>query len=259
MADRPNIKLISLDLDGTALDFDDQHSWLADPLVDVLNGLGRHGVYWCCNSGRHYQNQLGIVQACRGLENMPVAVCAGERFIYWTKPHTHAHEPFNSEMHDRLAKLHPQVCAAVEPHRSRVLREYPIIREYDRDGIVGWQLADESRAPELVADYKRILSEVPDAQVLRNREWVVSNHILAGKGVLLTEVALKFGIDRSSILAIGDHMNDIDMLDGRVAGFVGCPADSGDELKSVVRTAGGLVSALDHTAGTVDIIRRICI
>ncbi len=257
MADSCDIKLICVDLDGTVLDFDDLHCWFADDFVEVLNILGERGVRWCTNSGRNHQNQLGLIQACRPMRNMPVAIGAGERFIYWFEPLYHAHEPFNTDMRNMLDELNPKVHAALDPHRERLRREFSFIEEFDRDKIVGWKLSDEAQAPALVEEYERILADVPDAQVLRNHEWVIANHVRAGKGILLEEIAGKLGIPQERILAVGDQDNDRDMLTGRAAKYVGCPNDAGEEIKAAVLAAGGIVSKKEHTAGTVDIIKQL--
>jgi hydroxymethylpyrimidine pyrophosphatase-like HAD family hydrolase len=256
VSDAGELKLICLDLDGTALDFDARHLWLADPLVDVLNAAGRRGIAWCTNSGRGYQNQLGLIQACRPLDNMPVALLSGERFIHWLEPRFQPHEPFNSLMQERMKALYPRVVAAVTPHKERLRAEYEFNYEHDIDLIIGWNLVSQQQAPALVADLEGILAGVPDAQVLRNGAWVVINHRAAGKGVVLREVCDRLKISRENVLAIGDHLNDLDMLDGRAAAHTGCPADAHEDLQATVRAAGGIISQYNHTAGTVDIIRQ---
>ena len=256
VTDAGRIKLICLDLDGTALDFDEQHCWLADDLVEVLNALGPREVQWCTNSGRNHQSQFGLVQACRPLRNMPVALLAGERFIYWLQPHYAPHEPFNTMMEERMADLYPRVQQALAPHRKRLDQTYQFNFETDDEMVPGWNLVDEAQVPALVADLEKVLGDVPDAQVLCNGTWVVITHATAGKGVVLEEVARHLLIPRQSVLAIGDHLNDLDMLDGRAAAHVGCPADADQEIIEAVKSAGGMVSDKPHTTGTAQILRR---
>ncbi len=252
-----NIQLICLDLDGTALDRDDKHAWLSDGVVDVLNTLGERGVRWLVNSGRSYQNQIGVAQACRRLENMPVAILSGERFIHWLSPRRGPHEPFNTQMLRRLESLYPQVTGALEPHLPRLRDRYRFNYEQDMDLILGWNLSSIDDVPAFEGELTELLASVPDAQLLRNMTWIIVTHREAGKGVVLTEAARHLGIPREQVLAIGDHLNDLDMLDGRAAGCVGCPADADDAIKAAVRRAGGMVSRHEHTAGTVDIIKTL--
>jgi hydroxymethylpyrimidine pyrophosphatase-like HAD family hydrolase len=254
---RAPVRLIALDLDGTALGRDELHAWLEDGLVEVLNGLAARGIDWCTNSGRNHSNQIGIIHACRPLLHMPVAVLGGERFIHWLRPKFAPHQPFNSVMQRKMDGLHPQVIAALAPHRERFRATYEFNHEQDVDGVVGWNLVDSARTPVFEAELKSIVSGIAEAQVLRNNDWIIVTHRDAGKGVILAETARHLGIPRESVLAIGDHHNDLDMLDGRAAGHVGCPGDSDELVKTAVRAAGGIVSDLPHALGTADIIKRL--
>lgn len=257
MSGSRDIQLICLDLDGTAADHAGPHTWLADHVVDVLNEVGQRGVRWCVNSGRSFQNQIGMIQACRPLVNMPVALLSGERFIHWTGERSLSHEPFNTLMRTRLEKMYPQVTAALGPHLERLRATYQFNYEQDTDLIIGWNLNTRPHTETFITELRTLLAGVPDAQILQNATWVIVTHREAGKGVVLAEAARHLGIAREQILAIGDHLNDLDMLDGRAAAHVGCPADSDPEVKAIVRRAGGMIASAEHTRGTVEIIRRM--
>jgi len=257
MAVPADIKLICLDLDGTAAEHDGQHAWLADAVVDALNALGQRGVRWCANSGRSFDNQLGLIQACRRLVNMPIAILSGERFIHWLAPQMRPHEPFNGRMRTRLEQMYPRVRATLEPHRERLRRSYAIRSEQDIDLIIGWNLESASQATQIAAGLRELLAPVPEAQILQNVTWVIITHRAAGKGVVLAETGRALRVGRENILAIGDHLNDLDMLDGRAAAHVGCPADADDEVKAVVRAAGGVVAGEAGVVGTAEILRNL--
>ena len=254
------IQLVSLDLDGTALDGDADHDWLADEVVEILNQAGRRGVVWCSNSGRHFQNQLGLIQACRHLTNLPVAVLAGERYIHWCKPVPRGHEPFNSQMDERMRELHPKIVAAVEPFCAGWRQEFQFSTEIERDSVVGWKLAADSQVEAFYEQVSGAVASIDDAQVLRNGVWIIVTHVLAGKGVLLAELARCLDIPRENILAVGDQWNDLDMLDGRSAAHVACPADADPKVIDTVRAAGGYISGAAGFCGTAEILRRfLCV
>jgi hydroxymethylpyrimidine pyrophosphatase-like HAD family hydrolase len=59
-------------------------------------------------------------------------------------------------------------------------------------------------------------------------------------------------IDRSTVLAAGDHFNDISMLDGRYAAYPCCPSNAIPEVKRTVRAAGGHVGSLPAAAGIAE-------
>jgi len=255
-SDSAVIRLVCVDLDGTILDTDEVHFWIADGAVEVLNELGRRGIPWCTNSGRSRSNQLGLVQACRTLEHMPVALLAGEREIYWCHPEFRHHEPFNTQMDDLVRELQPRTIRALAPHMDRLRRTFEFTRDVQKMLSVGWRLADPVQAASLVRELRVLLSDLADAQVLRNGKWVVITHAAVGKSVLLAEASTHLSIARENILAIGDQCNDLDMLDGRVAGCVACPGDADEEVQATVTTAGGYVSGQPGSAGAVEAIRR---
>lgn len=257
MPGRDAVQLICLDLDGTALDTDGVHWWLADELVELLNALADRGVRWCANSGRTADNQFGIIQACRSLANMPVAVLACERYIYWTQPRWRSHEPFNSGMRQRMDELYPRMLQVLQPHRERLRVRFEFLHELDRDGICAWCLADESAAPALAIELNAMIESIPDAKVLRNKDWLILTHELASKGLVLREAAGHLGIPPEGILAIGDNYNDLDMLDPAIAARLGCPSDAVPDVMDAVTAAGGTVSGLPGSSGTADVIRRM--
>ena len=59
-----------------------------------------------------------------------------------------------------------------------------------------------------------------------------------------------------AILAVGDQHNDLDMLDGTVAGYVGCPADADAVILETVRAAHGWIAETPGSAGTAALIDR---
>jgi hydroxymethylpyrimidine pyrophosphatase-like HAD family hydrolase len=79
---------------------------------------------------------------------------------------------------------------------------------------------------------------------------------ITGKGNTLLSYARYAGLHREEILAVGDHLNDLSMLDGSSAGRVGCPSDAVPEVRDAVRRAGGGVASQPGPLGTVAIIRR---
>jgi len=86
--------------------------------------------------------------------------------------------------------------------------------------------------------------------------WMRFTHREIHKGSSLAELARLLEIPRSDVLAIGDHHNDIPMLDGSAAAMVACPANAVDEVKEVVRSAGGYVSPFAWGEGVADAIRH---
>jgi hydroxymethylpyrimidine pyrophosphatase-like HAD family hydrolase len=258
MSDTPSA-IVCLDLDGTSLDHDGLHVWFAPAVAQAINEASRRGAVWCPNSGRTAENQMGIVQACRELETMPTAILAGERYVYdvhRTGQILKPRQPGNESARRKAKELAPLTRAALEPSLAELKAQFGPAEWYPREEFVAWLLTDTTDPTAFVEAVQRLLQPLPQAQVLHNGRWVVVTHADFGKGRVLAAVAAGLDVPRERILAIGDQPNDLDMLDGRVAAYVGCPSDAAAAIKATVRNAGGWIADKPGTAGTADLIRR---
>jgi hypothetical protein len=77
------------------------------------------------------------------------------------------------------------------------------------------------------------------------------------KGLALDELAGRLEIGKSSILAIGNGHNDISMLTGEVAKFVGCPVNAETEVMAEVHASGGHISRKTILGGVIDVIEAV--
>ncbi len=60
------------------------------------------------------------------------------------------------------------------------------------------------------------------------------------------------GVLPLQIMAVGDHLNDLPMLDRRYAHHLACPANAVDAVKKRVITQGGHVSSTNVAEGLVE-------
>ena len=65
-------------------------------------------------------------------------------------------------------------------------------------------------------------------------------------------------MDAAGIFAVGDHQNDLPMLDGTHARHVACPGNAIDPVKRAVRAAGGYVAREPYSAGVIEALRFYC-
>lgn len=255
----PPAAVICLDLDGTGVEHDGIHAWFSDSVARAINEAARRGAVWCANSGRSADNQMGMIQACRELEAMPIAILSGERYIH-DFHHTGfalvPRQPNNDLAKQKARELAPRTKAALEPKLADLEAKFGLVEWHPRAEFVAWLLTDTTDQVAFTQEVQRLLHCVPDAQVLRNGRWVVVTHADFGKGRVLATAVADLGVPRERILAIGDQPNDLDMLDGRAAGYVGCPSDADQKIIETVRRAGGWVADHSGTAGTADLIRR---
>jgi hydroxymethylpyrimidine pyrophosphatase-like HAD family hydrolase len=251
--------MICVDLDGTAVDSDRLHAWFSEDVAEALNAAVRRGAVWCTNSGRHAHNQFGMIQACRALEVLPVAILAGERYIYDVNPITgtmRSREPYNQRAKHKSLELSPRVQGALAPQLRDLEAAYGVAEYFPAAEYTGWLLEPGADAVAFAAAVRTHLAAMTEAQVLRNGAWVLVIPAEFGKGRVLADLAAGLGVGREYILALGDQHNDLDMLEGRHAGHVGCPADADPEVRQTIRAARGWVAGQPGSSGTAGLIRR---
>ncbi|MCP4249547.1 MAG: HAD hydrolase family protein [bacterium] len=251
--------LICLDLDGTSVEHDGLHAWFSDAVARAINEATGRGVVWCSNSGRSAENQYGLIQACRTLDTMPIAILSGERYIHDLHSTGYAliaRQPNNDLAAARARDLAGKAKQVLAPSLDRLQERGGVGEYHPREEFVAWLLTEQADWSGFVAEVRQALQPLPEAQVLRNGRWVVVVHADFGKGKILTETARTIGVPPGRILAVGDQPNDLDMLTGRSAHYPGCPADADVEVLDTVTAAGGWIADAPGCAGTVELIER---
>ncbi len=255
-----DIRCIVLDFDGTILDYGDPPVFFDAAVVEILNDLPGRDILWCANSGRDFEDQQRVLARSveMGLRHLPDALICSESMIFLRDDDDSfvPLEPWNSSVTDALLSFHRDVQKELEPFLG-------LIREtYRPDPIVWHELGtaflidDGDRKPrKLFHDLLNYLAPLPDAMVTMNGGWVAVHMHQLGKGNALAEYARARGFTADQLLAVGDHLNDLNMLNGRPARHVGCPGDAVPEVRQAVRKAGGIVGSLPGPTGTVDVLR----
>lgn len=260
MAHTPSrIRLLSLDFDGTILDYTEEGPVLHPAVTGILNELAHRGIAWVANSGRSLDELKAIVGASthRGLTHLPQAFLCLESLIFECRgPMVRPLQSWNDRMIGILRELHTRVRVVLEPRLPEIRARFTD-EIYLEELYAAFSLREEERMPEELCGQLRVwLDGVEGATLTRNGRWVAVHSAHAGKGNILRAYAARAGFDLDEILAVGDHFNDLSMLDGTAAAFVGCPADAIEEVKAAVRTAGGHVAASGGPPGTAEVIRK---
>lgn len=253
------IRLVSLDFDGTILDYPESGPVLHPCIIEILNELSLRGIAWVANSGRSLEEMKRIVEASAraGLQHLPQAFLCLECLIFECMGTIfRSVEPWNSEMVETLRELHKRVRAALGPHVDEI-RDRFTSEIYMEELYVAFKLDEPEVKPVALFEALRgWLRGVEGAALTRNGSWVAVHSARAGKGSVLRAYAARTGFEYDEILAVGDHYNDLTMLDGTAAGHVGCPADAIDEVKEAVMAVGGHVAQSEGPPGTAEVIRR---
>lgn len=246
------LRLFSTDFDGTLIEHPSDGRCLP-AFGEVLRHHRDLGGLWAVNTGRSLEHAVeGLLLFSAPVE--PDFLLTSEREIFsrnddgtWT-PH--------SEWNDLCTARHDALDEAAAP----IIRTICSFAEQSPDVTV---IEEGGRPAGLITTSEEVMEEValfieresiehPDFSYQRNTVYLRFCHSDYHKGASLGEVCRMLQIDRSAVLAAGDHFNDIPMLDGRYAAFPCCPSNAIAEVKRTVLAAGGHVAALPAAAGVAE-------
>ncbi len=250
------IRLLSTDFDGTLIGHEPD-SRTAASLAGALTGLRERGAVWAVNTGRQLWFALeGLEHAHLPHDPEFVLTCEKDIFHRTGEGAWEAFGDWNARMEERTTELFARarhVLAAIEEMSSS---GEGIEMLYENGRIAGLMTPDTDTMERTVQLILTAAADVPEFSFNRNHVWMRFAHREIHKGSALAELSRLLGIPRGEVLAIGDHHNDIPMLDGSAAGMVACPANAVGEVKEIVRAAGGYVSRHPWGEGVADAIRH---
>ena len=250
------ITLLSTDFDGTLVEHDAIPQVPAE-LFALLRDLRQRGVLWAINTGRELDH---IVEGLREFKFPiePDFVLTAERKVF----HRGASGVWQDygDWNSRCLRDHQELfgkAGALLGDIQAYLRRHPqAYGIYEGDRMVGLATETEEQMDEMCAFLERERVRVPGFQFMRNTIYVRFCHEAYSKGTALGELARLTGVRPEQIFAAGDHYNDIPMLDGRHAKWVGCPSNAVPAVKKTVRQAGGYVACGNCGHGALEALRH---
>lgn len=250
------LRLLSTDFDGTLIGHEPD-ARTAVSLAAALQDLRGRGAVWAVNTGR----QLWF--ALEGLEHAhlphdPEFVLSSEKDIFRRveEGSWEAFGEWNASTEARTADLFGRAQHVLEAIREMTAGEDGVEILYENGRVAGLMTADAPMMDVVAARIREAAADLPEFSFNRNDVWMRFAHREIHKGSSLAELARLLGIPREEVLAIGDHHNDIPMLDGHAAAMVACPGNAVEEVKRVVRANGGYVSPYPWGEGVADAIRH---
>lgn len=250
-----HIHLLSTDFDGTLIGHG-AAGRCAPVLAEALDRHHRAGGRWAVNTGRPLWHALEGIAAL-GAPVLPDFFITEEREIYrqtsrgeWT-----AHGDWNvccRRRHDELFD-HPDAkrlfarieLLAAKARGTRLL--------YENGRPAGLVTACEEDMEFVAAGIAEFLPKAPPGlHYQRNTIYLRFCHQDHHKGAALGELRRLEGIAAENAFAIGDHFNDLSMLDGRHAAMTACPSNAIDAVKAQVGNSGGYVAGLPWAEGVAE-------
>ena len=250
------IRLLSTDFDGTLIGHEPDARTAAS-LTSALCELRAKGAAWAVNTGRQLWFALEGLEHAR-LPHDPEYVLSSEKDIYHRvgEGDWEAFGEWNAHTERRVVDLFDRAGHVLDAVREMSDADNNIEILYENGRVGGLMTADTGTMDRVAEKIRALAAGVPDFSFNRNMVWMRFTHREIHKGSALAELARLLGISRGEVLAIGDHHNDMPMLDGSAAAMVACPANAVREVKDLVRAAGGYVSPFPWGEGVADAIRH---
>lgn len=246
-----SLRLICTDFDGTIADGNGQP--ISPVFFERLYAWRQRGpVYWIINTGRTYES-LHDELTLRQAPIWPDWIVAIEREI-WLVRNRRAVGWF--EWNRKCELMHTQLFESVNPvwkfvedyivhHTNAQLVE-------DAGSPLGIIASSDEEADEISAYITPLLKDWPTLVAVRNSIYFRFSHRFYHKGVCLEAIANGLGVLPMQTFVIGDHLNDLPMMDRRYARHLACPGNAVDEVKEKVQTEGGYVAQATVAEGTVE-------
>jgi len=246
-----SLRLLCTDFDGTIAEPEGKP--ISPAFFERLTAWRAKGpLYWVVNTGRTFESlQEELIR--RRVPIWPDWVVAVEREI-WLVRDRRGIGWF--EWNRKCELLHTQLFETVRPF-WKLVEDY--ILGHTKAKLVedpGSPLAIisscEEEADEISAFITPLLKNWPMLVPVRNSIYFRFSHKFYDKGVCLEAIANGMGILPLQVMAVGDHMNDLPMLERRYAHHLACPANAVDEVKAKVRSQGGYLASAGVAEGVVE-------
>ncbi|MDD5199538.1 MAG: HAD hydrolase family protein [Terrimicrobiaceae bacterium] len=244
------IRLISTDFDGTLVGHPSDGRCVPS-LARALAEFKASGGLWAINTGRslpHIIEGIAILDA----PVQPDFLVTHEQEIHHRGSAGEWRDfgDWNAVCRARHTELFRRAAPIFQRVRSLVSAAADVTLIEEKDRPTGLITTDELVMDRVVAGIEAMRSTVPGFHYQRNTIYLRFCHADYHKGSALGELCRLTGVSRDETFAIGDHFNDLSMLDGRYARNVACPANAIPEVRAAVTAAGGRIADAPFGEGT---------
>jgi len=248
-------RLITLDLDGTAVQYE-PFLRLDPSLIECLHQVRTEGIHWIMNSDRSVEDMLSLVQHLPSID-WPVALLSNQRDILFLceTGRYEPHDIWNKEQ-EVIHQILWDKISPFFPIWGREIEERFHVRMRFMNERVFTFMVLEKQVEALGEILKEKVTPWQEAKVSGNHQWRSLVHRRFSKGRVLSEAIRCLGVNPGEVLAVGDSLNDISMLNGITAFLVGCPSNASSEVIAAVRDARGLVATESGALGTTQVIKH---
>ena len=254
------IKLIALDFDFTLVDYQPPRKpVIEDEPLKLFNRLAENGIQIGIVTGRRFD---GLEDVLKGVGRpvgspFPTYLITNDSYPYLKNEEGRftQNEAENRALADSIMQkvetILPHVPDCLGALRSAGL--IPVAWGVDSGNGVTIEMKSWNEAQ---SGLELLEGGISDAEYCRNYSLLHIKPSGEGKGTAVFRLAQKLGIQSDEVLAIGDSLNDLSMLDGRYGFRSGTPANGDEIVKKAVLANHGFVSQFRASLGTADCIRQ---
>ncbi len=232
-----SVKLISTDFDGTLVG---AHEGLEHFFELVKEQRKRHNVEWVINTGRNWESLVTEMHD-RSFPILPDWLVLVEREVYKIcRDHPVGDYDWNNcceEVHTSLFNSVPDFWTSLTEFIVEQTSAETISEEHSPIAI---RASNDDEADRIHHFIHGLLPSYPQLAMMRNSVYFRFAHEAYHKGSGLQRVQEHLEVGPEATMVIGDHYNDIPMLDSTCAHFIACPSNAIPQVRSHVKERGGI-------------------
>jgi Cof subfamily protein (haloacid dehalogenase superfamily) len=163
---------------------------------------------------------------------------------------------------ESLKQLHARIDRWVEANRPYLVEVQPIERAFDAGEEPIQGMVCGTVAEMIAAERQLLLSDVAGQIAMHRTEYAARNLSIldllppgCSKGAALDSLARIRGLERNQIMAIGDNLNDLEMLE--YAGRAVVMANAGEEVLALAMRRGWEVTASNDDDGVALAVEEV--
>jgi Cof subfamily protein (haloacid dehalogenase superfamily) len=181
---------------------------------------------------------------------------------YGTMVFTFDREGTGALVIESLQQLHARIDRWVEANRPYLVEVQPLERAFDAGEEPIQGMVCGTVAEMLAAQRQLLLSDVGGQIAMHRTEYAARNLSIldllppgCSKGAALDSLARIRGLERNQIMAIGDNLNDLEMLE--YAGRSVVMANAGEEVLSLAMRRGWEITASNNDDGVALAVEEV--
>lgn len=252
----PDIRLIATDLDGTLIGSINEFP-LYNDYRDRIDGMRKeNGLIWAACTGRTLSSFRGFFTPMRTMGLVPDFVIANHAYIYsYSQIGYMPHILWNLRIRYMAWYEQQLVRNAIEDwHETITSVSVGVTTIRRRKNRLSLRFDSEESADVAARLLEERAGPYRHLKLFRYSKEVDVRSVPFTKGLAVSELARHLGVSKEEVLTVGNGHNDISMLDGSVAGMIGCPSNSEPEVVEAVHKAGGHIARARALGGVLEII-----